>query len=103
VRAGRAVESGTLADMRHLTRTSIRVATAANAADVARLDGVHGLQQEAGALVFDVDTDRIDAVLGALTAAGVSALTATPPSLEELFLRHYGDRVEGAQPAPALR
>jgi ABC-2 type transport system ATP-binding protein len=103
VRTGKAVESGTLADMRHLTRTSIRVTTGANAADIARLEGVHDLQQEAGALVFDVDTDRIDGVLGALTAAGVSALTATPPSLEELFLRHYGDAVEGAQAAPVLR
>jgi len=99
VRAGRAVESGTLADMRHLTRTSIRVTTAADPAAIARLAGVHDLQQEAGALVFDVDTDRLDGVLAALTAAGVSALTATPPSLEELFLRHYGDRVALEEPA----
>jgi ABC-2 type transport system ATP-binding protein len=99
VRAGKAVESGTLADMRHLTRTSVRVTTAADPAAIARLDGVHGLQQEAGALVFDVDTDRLQGVLAALTAAGVSALTATPPSLEELFLRHYGDRVAPEEPA----
>ncbi|MGN6327056.1 ATP-binding cassette domain-containing protein [Pseudolysinimonas sp.] len=93
VRAGKAVESGTLAELRHLTRTSIRVTTAADAAAIAHLDGVHDLQQEAGALVFDVDTDRLQGVLGTLTAAGVSTLTATPPSLEELFLRHYGDRL----------
>jgi ABC-2 type transport system ATP-binding protein len=103
VRAGRAVESGTLADMRHLTRTSIRVTTAAGAAEVRAIEGVHDLREEAGALVFDVDTDRIEAVLQALTSAGVSALTATPPSLEELFLRHYGDRIEdaAAEAAPA--
>jgi ABC-2 type transport system ATP-binding protein len=94
VRAGTAVETGTLAEMRHLTRTSIRVTTRADAAAIAALPGVHDLQQEAGALVFDVDTDAIDGVLGALTSAGVSALTATPPSLEELFLRHYGDRID---------
>ena len=93
VRAGRAVESGALSDLRHLTRTSFRVVTAAAAADIARLPGVHDLQTEAGALVFDVDTDRMDAVLAALTTACVSALTATPPSLEELFLRHYADPV----------
>ena len=48
-------------------------------------------------LAFDVDTDAINGVLGALTKAGVSSLTVTPPSLEELFLRHYGDRI--AEPA----
>jgi ABC-2 type transport system ATP-binding protein len=102
VRAGRAVESGTLADMRHLTRTSIRVTTRATAAELRAVEGVHDLREEAGALVFDVDTDRIEAVLEALTRAGVSALTATPPSLEELFLRHYGDRIEDvAAEAPA--
>jgi ABC-2 type transport system ATP-binding protein len=93
VRAGKAVETGALAELRHLTRTSIRVVTRASAADLRALPGVHDLQEQAGALVFDVDTDRIDAVLGALTAAGVSSLAATPPSLEELFLRHYGDEV----------
>jgi ABC-2 type transport system ATP-binding protein len=103
VRAGTAVESGTLADMRHLTRTSIRVTTGATAADVRAIDGVHDLREEAGALVFDADTDRIEAVLATLTRAGVSALTATPPSLEELFLRHYGDRIDAApaEGAPA--
>ena len=96
VRTGRAVESGTLTELRHLTRTSVRVATAADAAAVGALPGVHDLRQEAGQLAFDVDTDRIGDVLGMLTRAGVSALTATPPSLEELFLRHYGDRIEAA-------
>jgi ABC-2 type transport system ATP-binding protein len=100
IRAGRAVESGTLADMRHLTRTSVRVATGASAADVRAIAGVHDLREEAGALVFDADTDRIGDVLEVLNRAGVSALTATPPSLEELFLRHYGDRIDEA-PAPA--
>ena len=49
---------------------------------------------EAEHLVFDVDTDAIDSVLRTVTAAGVTSLTVTPPSLEELFLRHYGDHVE---------
>jgi ABC-2 type transport system ATP-binding protein len=99
VRAGRAVETGSLTELRHLTRTSIRVATRASAADIGSLPGVHDLQEQAGALVFDVDTDHLDAVLAALTTAGVSSLTATPPSLEELFLRHYGDRIESQEQA----
>lgn len=94
VRAGRAVETGTLADMRHLTRTSVRVATPARAEQLAALAGVHDVRAEGGQLAFDVDTDAVQPVLGALAAAGVSAITITPPSLEELFLRHYGDHVE---------
>jgi ABC-2 type transport system ATP-binding protein len=93
VRAGKAVETGSLTELRHLTRTSFRATTGATAERLQALPGVHGLHAEADRLVFDVDTDALDAVLAALTQAGVSALTVTPPSLEELFLRHYGDRV----------
>jgi ABC-2 type transport system ATP-binding protein len=94
VRAGRAVESGKLSDLRHLTRTSFRVATAARLADIEKLAGVHDARAEADQLAFDVDTDAMDGVLAALTKAGVASLTVTPPSLEELFLRHYGERIE---------
>ena len=93
VRAGKAVETGALDDLRHLTRTSFRVATPATLAEVQKLRGVHDVRAEAEHLVFDVDTDAINGVLAALTKAGVSSLTVTPPSLEELFLRHYGDRI----------
>jgi len=97
VRAGRAVETGSLDELRHLTRTSFRVATGASLARVAALPGVHDAREEAGHLVFDVDGAELERVLTALTREGVTSLTATPPSLEELFLRHYGDRI--AQPA----
>jgi ABC-2 type transport system ATP-binding protein len=93
VRAGRAVETGTLDELRHLTRTSFRVATGASLAEVAAIPGVHDAREEAGHLVFDVDGGELETVLAALTRAGVTALTATPPSLEELFLRHYGERI----------
>ena len=96
VRAGKAVETGTLTELRHLTRTSVRVSTTAAENDLAALGGVHDVRTEAGQLAFDVDTDAVQPVLAALAKAGVSAITITPPSLEELFLRHYGDRVEPA-------
>jgi ABC-2 type transport system ATP-binding protein len=98
VRAGRAVETGTLADLRHLTRTTFRVSGGATAQEIAKLAGVHDVRAETDQLVFEVDSDALDGVLGALTRAGVASLTVTPPSLEELFLRHYGDRID---PAPA--
>jgi ABC-2 type transport system ATP-binding protein len=94
VRAGKAVETGTLSDMRHLTRTSFRVATKATLADVQKIAGVHDARAEADQLVFDADTDAVNGVLAALTRSGVSSLAVSPPSLEELFLRHYGDRIE---------
>ncbi|MES1212925.1 MAG: DUF4162 domain-containing protein, partial [Leifsonia sp.] len=86
--------TGTLSQMRHLTRTSFRVATKATLADVQKISGVHNVRAEADQLVFDADTDAVNGVLAALTKAGVSSLAVTPPSLEELFLRHYGDRIE---------
>ena len=98
VRAGKAVETGALADLRHLTRTSFRVGTSAKLADIEKLPGVHDARAEADHLAFDVDTDAMNGVLAALTKAGVASLTVSPPSLEELFLRHYGDRIE-SEPA----
>jgi ABC-2 type transport system ATP-binding protein len=94
VRAGKAVETGSLDELRHLTRTSFRVATGASLASVAALPGVHDAREETGHLVFDVDGAELENVLTSLTREGVTALTATPPSLEELFLRHYGDRID---------
>ncbi|MEW1633316.1 ABC transporter ATP-binding protein [Streptomyces sp. NPDC093801] len=96
VRAGRTVESGTLAELRHLTRTSITAELAGPPNGVAHLPGVHDVEVRGARVSLQVDTDRLDAVLRALTASGVRSLTATPPTLEELFLRHYApEAVEG--------
>ncbi|WP_306328663.1 ABC transporter ATP-binding protein [Streptomyces venezuelae] len=95
VRKGRTVESGSLAELRHLTRTSVTAELAAAPDGLAGLPGVHDLDLrtvEGGQghrVKLQVDTDRLDAVLRSLTAAGVRSLTSTPPTLEELFLRHY--------------
>jgi ABC-2 type transport system ATP-binding protein len=100
IRDGRAVETGTLAEMRHLTRTSIVVNLAGPAAGLEQLPGVHDLQRHNGTVRFDVDTAELDAVLRQLAAVGVRTLTSQPPTLEELFLRHY-DR--GKQTAGVAR
>ena len=94
IRAGRTVETGTLAELRHLTRTSIDVETVAPPAGLDALDGVHDLQVDDHRARFDVDTSRLDEALHHLGALGVRTLTSRPPTLEELFLRHYGDRIE---------
>jgi ABC-2 type transport system ATP-binding protein len=89
IRDGRAVETGTLADLRHLTRTSIQAEVAGRADGLAGLPGVHNLRTEDGRVRFDVDAEALDPVLRQLTAAGVRSLVSQPPTLEELFLRQY--------------
>jgi ABC-2 type transport system ATP-binding protein len=96
IRRGRTVESGTLAQLRHLTRTSVTVETARPVTGLAELAGVHGVVAEAGdgtRARFDVDTARIDAVLRHLVGFHVLSLSSAPPTLEELFLHHYGDEL----------
>ena len=88
------METGTLSELRHLTRTSISVETAQAPHDLARLPGIHDLHVEDHRARFDVDTVHLDETIGQLAAYGVRSLTATPPTLEELFLRHYGDEIE---------
>ncbi|MCZ4602761.1 ABC transporter ATP-binding protein [Streptomyces sp. Lzd4kr] len=90
IRAGRTVESGTLAELRHLTRTSIDVETLRTATGLDALPGVHDLRTENHRVRFDVDTDRLDDAVRHLTGFGICTLTSQPPTLEELFLRHYG-------------
>jgi ABC-2 type transport system ATP-binding protein len=90
VRAGRAVESGTLEDLRRLTRTRFRIASEVDRSRLEALGGVHDLVDDGTHLVFDVDGPAIGDVLAVLATAHVGALTAEPPSLEELFLRQYG-------------
>ncbi|HZX01806.1 ABC transporter ATP-binding protein [Kribbella sp.] len=89
IRAGRAVESGTLNELRHLTRTSIQAELVGPMDGLAQLTGVHDLQVDDGRVRFDVDTDEINPVLRRLTEIGVRSLVSQPPSLEELFLRLY--------------
>nr|WP_062336344.1 ABC transporter ATP-binding protein [Herbidospora sakaeratensis] len=86
IRNGQTVESGTLTDLRHLTRTSI---SADLATPLTTIPGVHDLVVDGTRVRFEVDTDRLDDTLKHLTAAGVRSLTSQPPTLEELFMRHY--------------
>ena len=89
IRAGRLVESGTLAELRHLTRTSIQAELASPPVGLEGLAGVHDLRVEGTRVGLQVETVRLDLVLRQLVAAGVVSLVSQPPTLEELFLRHY--------------
>ncbi|EIF00922.1 ABC transporter ATP-binding protein [Saccharomonospora glauca] len=98
IRAGRTVESGTLAELRHLTRTTITADLAGPPDALRDLEAVHDLRLEGRRAHFAVDGDALDEVLRTLTSIGVHSLTSRPPTLEELFLRHYtrsGAEVDG--------
>jgi ABC-2 type transport system ATP-binding protein len=95
IRQGRTVQSGTLAELRHLTRTSVDAETR-EPVDLTDLDGVHDLVVAYGRTRFDVDTDALDAAVTRLVDAGLVSLTSHPPTLEELFLRHYCDELADA-------
>ncbi len=99
IRAGRIVESGTLADLRHLTRTEVSYAVNGDAAPQAPA-GIHDLAIIDGRARFTVDSDQIAGILPTLAAQNVQGLRVAPPSLEELFLRHYGDDIGDAQATP---
>jgi ABC-2 type transport system ATP-binding protein len=93
IRNGVVVQSGTLAELRHFTRTTVIAETATPATRIGDIPGVHNPQFPDGRVVFDVDSDHLDTVVVALSALGVRSLTAHPPTLEELFLRQYGEDV----------
>src|SRR6266511_858506 len=98
IRNGRTVESGTLVDLRHLTRTSVTAETTRPVPDLSDLAGVHDVRRNGAHIRCQVDTAQLDPFLRRLAEAGVRSLTSHPPTLEELFLRHYGDRVPVEEP-----
>ncbi|MGW0808750.1 ABC transporter ATP-binding protein [Nonomuraea sp. NPDC002799] len=91
IRKGHTVQSGTLADLRHLTRSTVIAVTAADARSLASEPGVEELVAQGGKITFKVDNDHLDQVVRRLSAFGVRSLVCNPPSLEELFLRQYGE------------
>ena len=91
IRRGRIAESGSLDELRHLTRNTVSAATVRPVHGLADLPGVHDLETDEGWVRFDVDTDSIDAAVRQLSSAGLRSLVSQPPTLEQLFMRYYGD------------
>ncbi|MFG3619959.1 ATP-binding cassette domain-containing protein [Nocardia sp. NPDC047654] len=89
IRAGRTVESGSLSDLRHLSRTSITAELVGDAGDLSRIPGVEDIEFDDHTLRCQVDNEHLGELIRVLGDAGVRSLTSTPPTLEELFLRHY--------------
>ena len=89
IRDGVVVESGTIAQLRHLTRTAVRAEVAVVPTGIDALPGVHEVVVEGNRITASVDSGGLPALMTVLGGAGVTALTSAPPTLEELFLRHY--------------
>lgn len=91
IRDGRTVEEGTLSELRHLTRTSISAETQRQIGGLDGLGGVHDAVIDGNHVTCEVDSAQLGPLMTYLVGFGIVALTSTPPTLEELFLRHYGD------------
>jgi len=89
IRAGTAVESGSLAELRHLTRTVFRLTGVTSAGALPTLAGVHSFEQHAEEIRFEVEQHALPAALEAASRLAPAGLTVAPPSLEDLFLHHY--------------
>ncbi len=99
IRAGRTIESGSLAQMRHLSQTSIVAELESPVGDIGRLAGVHHVAVDGNRVECQVDPGQLEPVLQELTKAGIRNLTSTPPTLEQLFLRHYVEQSDSADQA----
>ena len=93
VRAGRIVQHGTLTELRHLTRTTVVAETRLHADRLDTVPGVAHVDRLDGRVSFDVDTDHLDEAMSYLATLEIRSLVSHPPTLEELFLRQYGEQV----------
>lgn len=89
IRDGRTVESGSLAELRHLATTSIVANVVTLPPNLASIEGVSAVEVDGTTVRCEVESSRLDGLLVVLAAAGVTSLISRPPTLEDLFLRHY--------------
>ncbi|MBY7142106.1 ABC transporter ATP-binding protein [Virgibacillus sp. NKC19-3] len=96
IREGSIIETGSLNELRHLTRTNLLVETKQAMTDLHDLQGVHAIEEQEQGLSFQVDTEEMDAVMKHISQFGIVKLESAPPTLEDLFMRHYegGSRAE---------
>ncbi|TGD21637.1 ABC transporter ATP-binding protein [Companilactobacillus suantsaicola] len=95
IRQGKIVETGTLQEMRHLTRTVVKVQTVEPTPEIAALVGVHNVEvNQNGSMTLAVDSEHLDSLMEYLSKKQILSLQATPPTLEDLFLRYYDSEVQ---------
>lgn len=97
IRQGQIIETGSLDELRHLTRTHILVETKQPVSSLNKIQGIHEIEETARGLTFQVDTEELEHVIRHISQFGIIKLESAPPTLEDLFMRHYEskDKVEG--------
>lgn len=95
IRQGKIIETGTLTELRHLTRTHILVETKQAIVDLNEVRGIHEIVTSAQGLSFQVDTEELDHVIKYISQFGILKLESSPPTLEDLFMRHYEGKEAG--------
>jgi len=93
IKNGKIVDTGTLGELRHLTRVNMKVETERPVEGLAELKGVHGIKDDREGIDFQVDYESVGAVVELISKYGVKKFESAPPTLEELFMSHY-DKVE---------
>lgn len=94
IRQGKIVETGTLDELRHLTRSTVTVETEGDVAQIKMIAGVHDFVQKGNEATFSADNEHLNEILVAVTKLGVKKFEAVPPTLEDLFMRHYETKVK---------
>jgi len=89
IRQGEIVESGSLDEMRHLTRSVITLESDKDLTPLATMEGVHDFSQEKDQAEFSVDHEHLNEVLRTAATIGIRNIQSAPPTLEDLFIRHY--------------
>ncbi|WP_096200185.1 ABC transporter ATP-binding protein [Bacillus sp. FJAT-45350] len=97
IKKGKVVETGTLGELRHLTRTTVTVETGRQIVGLQDLQNVFDVKIEGNKAQFQIDSQNLDSVLRHLLPFEIKTLTSTPPSLEDLFMQHYGNEISNAQ------
>ena len=95
IREGKLVETGTLNELRHLTRVTMTVETEKPIDALDGLPGVHGVREQQGGLSFQVDSEEVGGVVAHISKYGVKKLESMPPTLEDMFMRHYNNEGGG--------
>lgn len=89
IRQGKMIETGSMAELRHLTRTNLIVQTKQPMSGLGQMAGVHDVEEKEGVLSFQVDSEKLDEMIRYISSFGVLKLESAPPNLEDLFMRHY--------------
>jgi ABC-2 type transport system ATP-binding protein len=93
LRAGRVIETGHLEALRGLAALRVRAVLDSTPPDLSRIEGVSNVVVDGDTVECDV-VGPMDELLRAFAATGVRHMTTREPSLEEMFVSHYGDAYE---------